>query len=202
MPLSSLLDKAHGWRRAVTCAALIMLGATAAAAAPSTYSIDPEGSQVQFFVDFGEDEISGNMRLVRADLQLDLRNPARSRVDVAVDASHATAGFPFATQAMRGPRILDSANHPLITFASKRVVALGASNARIDGDITIRAVTRPISLDAKIYRARDSQPGDLSKLTIVLTGKVPRSQFGATGWDDLVGDEVRLRILARIHRVD
>ena len=59
-----------------------------------------------------------------------------------------------------------------------------------------------MTLAASIYRQQGSADGDLSHLTIRLTGAVQRSAFGATGWNDMVGDEVRLDILARIARVD
>ena len=63
-------------------------------------------------------------------------------------------------------------------------------------------VTRPVLLDAMIWRQKGHAPGDLSQLTVRLTGAVLRSDYGATGWADMVGDEVRLTILARIARAD
>ena len=59
-------------------------------------------------------------------------------------------------------------------------------------------MTRPATLQARIYRQDGFKPGDYSHLSILLTGTVNRSDFGATGWSDMVGDQVRLRILARI----
>jgi polyisoprenoid-binding protein YceI len=70
----------------------------------------------------------------------------------------------------------------------------------VEGNVTIRGVTQPMTLAAQIWRQKDSEPGDLSHLTVRLVGTVKRSAFGATGWSDMVGDEVRLDILARIAR--
>ena len=70
------------------------------------------------------------------------------------------------------------------------------------GLVTIRGVQQPMVLDAQIYRQKGTAAGDLSHLSIRLVGAVKRSDFGADGWADMVGDEVRLDILARIARVN
>ena len=119
---------------------------------------------------------------------------------MVLDSAHAEASFPFAAQAMRGPKVLDSADFPQISFQSTSVVAKG-DGAEIKGQVTLRGVTRPMVMQAMIWRQKGYEAGDLSHLTIRLTGSVNRSDFGAVGWSDMVGDQVRLDILARIARV-
>jgi polyisoprenoid-binding protein YceI len=70
------------------------------------------------------------------------------------------------------------------------------------GNITIRGVTRPASFHAEIWRQQGTVEGDLSHLAIRLTGMIQRSDFGAVGWNDMVGNEVRLNILARIEKAN
>ena len=171
-------------------------------AAPQAYALDARSSAVEFLWDFGPDEFTGSMAITQADLVIDFANLGASEVRVTVDASRAEAGFPFATQALRGPRMLDTATHPDLTFVSSSVTSTGGGSARISGDLTVRGVTRPASLDAVIYRAAGSDPGDLRQLTILLDGSLSRAAFGADGWADLVGDEVRLRITAMISQAD
>jgi polyisoprenoid-binding protein YceI len=102
---------------------------------------------------------------------------------------------------MKGPKVLDTAEFPEISFVSTGVQAQ-AQGATVSGNITIRGVTQPASFHAEIYRQQGTAEGDLSHLTIRLTGAVLRSSFGAVGWHDMVGDEVRLDILARIERAN
>ena len=182
----------------VTLVFAVLLSTLAAWAAPREYRLDPSGSSVAFTWQFGPDTFRGRMGIARADLTIDFDNVANSRVSVAVDASQADAGFPFATDAMRGPRVLDTGTHPMITFQSRSVSRTGPGTARILGDFTVRGVTRPGELTAQIFRAAGSDPGDLTNLTIRLTGSLNRSDFGATGWSDLVGDPVGLDITAMI----
>lgn len=172
--------------------------ATALSAAPRDYVLDRGASSVAFSWQFGADTFGGAMAIARANLAIDFDDVSRSRIDVAVDASQADAGFAFATQAMRGPRVLNTDVHPLIEFQSRSVTRSGPGTARINGTFTVRGTTRPGHLDAQIFRAAGSDPGDLSRLTIRLTGQINRSEFGADGWSDLVSDPVMLDITAVI----
>lgn len=166
-------------------------------AAPIAYRLDPEASTVAFETDFGPDIITGSIPLKLADLRLDFENVANCMLSVALDVTGATASFPFAAQALRGPKVLDAASHPQMTFKSTSVASVGQT-AQVTGNLTIRGVTRPVILTAEIFRPQGSAEADRSHLTVRLTGRVNRSDFGATGWLDMVGDEVRIVITARI----
>ena len=179
----------------------LILVNTAARAEPQSYVLQPETSSVGFETDFGQDKITGRMPVSQADLSLDFQNVAASTVAVTLDVTGAEASFPFAAQAMKGPKVLDSQGFPTISFTST-AVAKDGDGARVRGNITIRGVSQPTELHAEIYRQKGSEAGDLSHLVIRLTGAVQRSDFGATGWNDMVGDQVRLDILARIQRVE
>jgi polyisoprenoid-binding protein YceI len=174
--------------------AVLLLLAAPTTAAPRPYVLDSGSSSVAFTWTFGPDTVRGRMAVAGADLALDLEDIGASQVSVAVDVTRADAGHPLATQAMTGPRVLDAAAYPTITFQSRRVTLVGDGQARIEGDIAIRGVTRPVTLDARLTT---STP-DLSRLTVTLSGVVYRSDFGATGWSDVVGDEVRLDIVAAL----
>ena len=171
--------------------------ANAAGAAPVVYALDRDRSTVSFETDFGPDIISGTIPLNSADLTLDFDQVANCTIAVDLDVSGAQASFPFAAQALKGPKVLDAKNHPQMTFASTGVTAKGGG-ALVAGNLTIRGVTRPVTLSAEIYRQTGTETGDRSRMTVRLVGKVKRSAFGASGWSDLVSDEVRIIITARI----
>ncbi|MBL9074098.1 YceI family protein [Tabrizicola sp.] len=168
-----------------------------ASAATTAYHLDPVDSTVAFETDFGPDLITGSIPLEKADLKLDFDNVANCTVAVALDVTGAKASFPFAAQALKGPKVLDAKGHPRMTFDSTSVKRAGEA-ADVTGNLTIRGVTKAVTLHAQIFRPKGSTAGDLDHLTVKLTGKVNRSDFGATGWSDMVGDEVRIIITARI----
>ncbi|MEM1065719.1 MAG: YceI family protein [Pseudomonadota bacterium] len=172
-----------------------------ALAAPATYLLDRDDSSVRFEVDFGADAITGAFPVEQVDLTLDFERAANSSVSVALSAAGAEANFIFATEALRGPSVLDTANHPTVRFESTAVRAIG-DTAEVDGNITIRGVTRPITLNAEVFRPAGTAPGDRARLIVRLTGALSRAAFGANGWANFVGDEVRLRVVATVDRSD
>lgn len=171
------------------------------AAEPVRYLLDTEASRVGFEVPFGPDLITGSIPVREAEVVLDLERISNSLVAVALDTTAASASFPFASQALRGPKVLAAGAFPVLRFRSTDIRAEG-SGARIAGDLTIRGETRPIVLDAQLFRPRGQAEGDRSRLSIRLRGSVLRSDFGADGWSDLVGDEVALDIAVWVDRAE
>lgn len=174
--------------------ALLTLPAEGATVA---YRMDAANSTVAFETDFGPDLITGTIPLEKADLDLDFDNVANCSVDVVLDVTGAEASFPFAAQALKGPKVLDARDHPRMRFESTSVKGAGEV-AEVTGNLTIRGVTKTVTLKAQLFRPQGSGPEDLDQLTVRLSGSVKRSDFGATGWADMVGDEVRILITARI----
>lgn len=172
-----------------------------ALSAPVAYTLQPDKSVVGFETDFGKDHIKGKMPITRAELTLDFNAVNQSTIAVTLDASGAEANYPFAAKAMKAPSVLDTAAHPQITFQSTSVMKTD-DGARVEGNLTLRGVTRKVMLMAVIARQSGSAASDLSHLSVHLTGTLKRSAFGANGWNDMVADEVRLDILARIAQVN
>lgn len=181
--------------------ATFLVGPQGALAKPLHYRLDPDSSAVGFTVHLGQQPLKGRMAITRADLALDFDNAAASRVSVTLDPAEAHMGLPFAEDAMRDASVLDTGRFPQITFVSTRVRPT-EGGAWIDGRATIRGVTRPLRLMAQIYRPPGSPEGTRRDLSIRLTGSLSRAAFGATGYGDLVGDQVDLNILAHIHTDD
>ena len=178
---------------------LLALLAPAAIAAPEDYRLDAAPSQVQFTYTLDGNRMTGRMPVRAAGMRLDLRKLPASRVDVTLDASRARAGFFIATEAMRGAKVLDTANHPVIRFRTTEIRG-GPRTAKVTGRLTVRGNTRPVTLDAVLGRQKGTPPTERDRLVVLLTGAISRSAFGATGYPDLVGDRIELRIMARIEK--
>jgi polyisoprenoid-binding protein YceI len=181
---------------------IMVLGTATSSAAPTRYALDQTVSQVGFIYVLNGAAQKGTMPVSQADLVIDPENLSDAKVDVQVSVEKARTGLIFATDALKAPSVLDAGQFPTIRFVAT-AIHLGAdgrlsNGARIDGDITMRGVTRPASFQASLFRMQGSAPDDLSTLTIRLTGAVRRSDFGASGYADLVGDVVQLDIVARI----
>lgn len=168
-----------------------------AQSAPVTYVLDKEATTIAFETNFGTEKIVGTIPPDSADLVLDFERISNCKINVTLDVSRARANFPFAADAMKGPAVLDAANHPQMSFESTRVRQTN-EGASVGGTLTIRGISQPMTLQAQLFRPKNSLRGDHSHLTLRLTGRLSRKAFGAAGWSDLVDDEVRIIINARI----
>lgn len=179
----------------------LLLTSLVARAAPHRYQLDPTDSSVSFTYTLLGERARGSMPVSEADLSLDFAQAANSRIRVTLDVTGAKTPVAFVTDAVKGPELLHAAVHPTIRFVSTRIVPTDAG-ARVSGNVTIRGVTRPLTLDARIYRRRGSAEGDLSALTVLMTGTVSRSSFGASGFPSMVADPIQLDIRAALRRID
>lgn len=189
------------FHRLIALFATTLLWAAAGAAAPVEYTLDVDESRVQYRVPFGNSEIFGTMPVQSADIALDFEMASNSNVTVTLNAAGATASFPFAAATLKGATVLNTAEHPTLAFVTTAFRAQG-NTAEIDGDITIRGVTRPVTLAGGLFREQGQVAGDRSKLLVRLTGTINRSEFGATGFPNAVGDRVEIEIIARINRAE
>lgn len=174
----------------------------AAAARALGYRLDPARSRVGFgFLLVGTAQ-TGEMPVAEATILIDTADLAGSRVDVSIDATRARTGLILAAGALRGRSMLDAASYPRLHFVSTAVRPSPSGRlsdgARIEGRLTIRDVTRDITLDANLTRAAGTAPDDLRELTIRLSGHVSRAAFGITGYPDVVADIVTLDIVATL----
>ena len=191
--------------RRAALAGLACLTALPAQAAPRRYVLDTAGSEVGFQFIMSGLPTRGSIPILRADILLDTNRLEAATVDVELDAQGAYTPAPFALDALRSPLVLGVDEFPRIRFKSRRV-QLGpdgriSGGAKITGDLTLRDITRPITLDAALYRAPGSAVDDLERLSAQLTGSLSRAAFGATGYAQLVADTVTLDIRAKIRGV-
>jgi len=172
-----------------------------AIAAPITYRLNPGRSRVGFGVELGNDALTGEMPVRSADLALDFNQIGNSRVSVVLNAANTRMGVFFATEAVLAPDLLDVARHPTIAFQSTRV-RQGPSEAEaiVDGNVTIKGVTRPVTLTTVLTQDRATLGQSNPELTLILKGTVNREDFGMTAYRGLVGPRVSLDIRARIQR--
>ena len=178
-------------------AVLICCLASFAYGAPARYTLDAAQSEVTFSYTFEGVEKQGEMPVQSADMLIDLDNLSASQVDVSLNAHGARAGFVFATKALKSPQVLDTQAHPIIRFQSSQFKG-DLNGATVTGTLTVRGVTRPVTLKAELFRQRGTDLGDRSKLTVLLIGSIDRRDFGAVGFPGFVGPHIGLRIMARI----
>ncbi len=180
--------------------AISILSALPGHAAPQAYALEAEKSRVGFAYRLNGGPMLGSMPVKQADIRIDFADFSKSTIDVVLDVKRARGGVFYATEALRGRSVLHVARFPEIRFRATRITRRG-NGAIVEGLVTIRGVTRPLALEARLFRRKGRPEGDLSQLTVLLTGALNRHDFAASGYRDIVGPKIDLRIIARIRRI-
>ena len=180
-------------KRVLACA--LWLAAAAADAAPARYGFDPAHSQVMFFTNhLGFSRPMGRFMQVDGWLEFDPDAPARTRCEVTIPVASLWLGDAAWEKKVRSDAFLDAATHPTMRFTCGRVEPLGAGRARLEGKLTLRGVTRPVSLDVRINRVGRHSYSLAYVAGFSATGTLKRSAFGMTRMLPAVGDEVEIRL--------
>lgn len=161
------------------------------------YKIDPTHG----YIVFSYDHMGYSKPMLRwgswtGDLNWDPAAPANSTINVGIDAASVDSGVPALDEHIVGADYLDAATYPQISFVSTGIEMLGGAAGKITGDLTIKGVTKPVTLDVTINRAANDDFAKAYKLGFSATGKFKRSDFGVDNFVPVVGDEITLMIEA------
>lgn len=178
-------------------ATLLLPVATSSALAGETrtYTLDPTHAHVLYAVDhLGFSTSRGAFRDVSGTLQLDLDKPENAKLDVTIPV----AGFDSFNKArdeyLMRPEFFDPAKYPEIKFVSTKVQRTGAKTADVTGNLTLRGVTRPVTLKVTLHKAEEH--GFLKKqwAGFSATGMIKRSEFGMGAGVPMVSDAVQITL--------
>lgn len=123
--------------------------------------------------------------------------PEDSSVDVEIDAATINTQMPMRDDHLRSPDFLDIERFPRLRFRSISVRRTEGNRLRIEGELTIRDVTRPVVLDAEYI---GPAPGTDPRVAFSARTRIDREEFGIT-WNQaleaggvLVGPTVDIEI--------
>lgn len=161
------------------------------------YRSDPRHAYITFSYDHqGYSRPWLRWRSWTADLNWNPSAPEQSSIAAAIDATSADSGVDEFDGHLKSADFFDAANHPQITFASTSVSLAGGSAGTIVGDLTIKGVTKPVTLDVTINKAANDDFAKAYKLGFSAKGVVKRSDFGVDKYVPFVGDDVTVVIEA------
>jgi len=195
---------------AVTLAALVpaTVANPAVAAEPSSpveWTIDPTHTQVGFTVPhMVVSEVDGHFKEFSGKVLLDEKDLTKSKVELTVQAASIDTGVADRDKHLRNGDFFDVEKHPTITFKSTKIVKAG-KGFKITGDMTIRGVTKSITLNATLSDAVTSPWGKQVR-GAKITGKLNRLDYGVS-WNKAldkggiaVGNEVTIEVKTEINK--
>jgi polyisoprenoid-binding protein YceI len=179
--------------------------ATSLGTKPSQWQIDPAHSAAHFSVrHLMISNVRGEFTKVSGNAVLDPSDPSKSSVEVVIDAASIDTREPQRDEHLRSADFLDVANHPTITFRSKKITAAGPDHYKVTGDLTIRGVTREVTFDVEGPAQPVKDPYGNIRTGGSAKAKINRKDFGLA-WNALteaggivVGDEVSVDFEAEL----
>lgn len=172
--------------------------AVAATALPASgaYRIDPTHAQVRMnWNHLGLSNPGAVFETVEGVIRIDEAHPERSSVSVRIPVSGVDTGVPQLDADFLTDKFFDAARHPDITFQSRSVERVGLGRAfKVHGDLTVRGVTRPVTLDAALNGAGTHPMTGAPAVGFAATAVLKRSDFGLTVALPMVSDEIKVEI--------
>lgn len=175
-------------------ALLFATTATAAMAAPETYSIDPTHTAPHFeYNHMGYSVQSHRFDNTTGTIVID-RAAKTGSVDVTIDAKSVNTGFPVFNGHLQGEDFFDTAKYPTITFKSTQVKFDGDTPVAVDGVLTMKGISKPVTLTVTGYHAAPNPMMKKDEIGANATAKIKRTDFNMGKFVPYVSDEVTLSI--------
>jgi polyisoprenoid-binding protein YceI len=174
---------------------------------PTRWTLDPGHSAVGFSVrHLMITNVRGEFEKYRAEVTYDPAQPGATRIEATIEVASLNTREPKRDADLRSPLFFDADNHPAMTFVSKRAHPAADGGLDVLGDLTIRGVTREVTLAIRDINGPATDMRGNARLGATATARIQRSDFGMT-WNKaletggvVVGDVVTVTLEASLVR--
>jgi polyisoprenoid-binding protein YceI len=169
------------------------------AGARTAWKLDPSHTIVEFSAKhLMITTVKGRITDVEGTIYTDEKDPKKSSVEVTLKAASIDTRTDQRDQHLRSPDFLHAEKFPDITFKSTRIEG-DRENFKLTGDLTIRGVTKPLTLDVH-FEGKTKDPWGGERVGFSATGKLDRREFGLT-WNQaletggvVVGNDIKINL--------
>jgi len=150
-----------------------------AATTAAAFTIDPAHSGAGFRIrHLMIAYIRGGFSGVTGDVTFDPANPANTKINASIDATSLHTHDEKRDGHVKSADFLDTATYPKITFASTQITPDGKNQWKVTGDLTLRGVTKPVTLDVESAGVESKDPWGNLRTGAEATTTIKRSDFG------------------------
>lgn len=163
-------------------------------AAPQTFVVDGSHTFPRFsYSHFGLSKQLSRFDKTTGTIVLDKAAKTGS-VDIVIDTTSVNTGFPLFNEHIQGADFLDTTQFPTATFKSTKVVFKGDKPTAVKGDLTIKGVTKPVTLKVTSFLAMPHPMLKKDAIGANATATIKRTDFNAGKYAPHVGDDVTIDI--------
>ncbi len=168
--------------------------ATTAQAAPSTYIIDNGHTFPHFtYNHLGYSTQTHQFDKTSGKVVINFQGKT-GQVDVTIDATSVNTGFPLFNEHIQDKEYFDTANYPTITFKSNEMTFKGNKVTSVSGDLTIKGVTRPVTLEVTHFKCMAHPIFKAPACGANATAVVKRSDFNMSKYVPFISNDVTLTL--------
>ena len=176
--------------------ALVLAAAIAAPAlaAPETFNVEPTHTYPRFsYSHFGYSVQLSRFDKTSGKVIFD-KDAKTGSVDITIDTKSVSTGAATFNEHIQGEDFLDTAKFPTATFKSTKVVFEGDKPAKIEGNLTLKGITKPVTLTVTSFHTMPHPMVKKDALGANAFTTVKRTDFNMGKYAPHVGDEVRIDI--------
>lgn len=163
--------------------------------ASGTYLLDPTHTDILVqWSHFGFSKPSAHFGIDTGKLVYDADDVSKSSVEVSIPVTAIDTFVPKLDEHLKSADFFDAAKFPTATFKSTSVAAAGTNKLTVTGDLTIKDITKPVTLDVTLNGAGEHPMAKKQAIGFSATGTIKRSDFGVGAYAPNVSDEVQLSI--------
>ena len=168
--------------------------------APTTWNFDPAHSEITFKVrHMMFSKVTGFFHDWKGDFKFDPEDPSKAEIHVDIETASVDTNNEDRDQHLRSGDFFDVEEYPHITFTSTEMAKAEGGHLELNGDLTIKGQTNPVTL-AVDYHGKAVDPWGNDRLGFSATTSLHRKDFGLT-WNQaleaggvLVGDKVEVEL--------
>lgn len=180
--------------RLSTALAFAAIVSTPALAAPETYAVDSTHTFPRFsYSHFGYSTQLSRFDKTSGKVVFD-KDAKTGSVDIVIDMKSVDTGFPTFNEHIQGEDFLDTGKFPTATFKSTKVIFDGDKPTAVEGNLTIKGVTKPVTLTLTSFQAMPHPMLKKDAIGANASTTVKRSEFNAGKYAPYVGDDVRIDV--------
>jgi polyisoprenoid-binding protein YceI len=181
--------------------ALLGAATTQVHADSAEYQLEKTHVDVLFAIShLGFTQKHGSFRDLDAGLNCDPEKLEACRVDVVIRAASIDTGSEARDKDLKSDRFFDVARYPEIRFVSRKVSSTKGNGLRVEGELTLHGVTKPLTLAGTLNKVGPNPFDKKPTLGFSAHGELKRSDFGLSGLLPMIGDEVSITIDAEFNR--
>ncbi len=167
------------FKTSVFILALISNNAFAQEAKSNKYIVEPTHTSVSWSANhFGFSNVSGKFTDVDGVVIFNEKKPELSSVQVTIKTASILSGVSKLDTHLKSADFLAVDKFPTASFVSKKIALIGKDRARIDGDLTLMGITKPVSLVTKFNKAGVNPINNKPSIGFSATAAIKRSDFG------------------------